>query len=193
MDKKIGLSIKQQLLACLILALWLIVFTGGLLISSAPYRELVVNHDYINISGKAISSYAGSGPSIFWAWILVILCFTPTNVLFLCMSSGILGSLSRIAILHSRKEGEREIPQDNTNPVISGAFRGMFAYLLIISGVLIINETPFTSPSQFQYARLAGFMSLFSFLLSYDPSRFRKFLKTANDQVDRSLEKGNKG
>ena len=162
-------------------------------LSALHHIVLVTNHDYINLSGSAISAYASPGPSIFWAWILVILFFTPTNVLFLCMSSGILGALSRIAILHSRKEGEREIPKDNTNPIISGVFRGMFAYLLIISGVLIINETPFTSPSQFQYARLAGFMSLFSFLLSYDPSRFRKFLKTANDHVDSSLEKKNRG
>jgi hypothetical protein len=103
------------------------------------------------------------------------------------MTAGLLGALSRIAILHIRKEDEEELPSDTTDPLLSGIFRGMFVYLLVVSGVLIINEAPFTNPSQIQYSRLAGFMSLLSFLLSYNPRRFKDLMSRGFDRVDKVI------
>ena len=192
MREKLGLNSIQQVLGYLILATWIIIFASGLLINSQPYRDIVTSHSYFKIDTELSTTQNINGPNIFAAWLLVLFCYTPTNVLFLCMASGILGSISRIAILHVKREGEPEIPSDKTNPLISGLFRGMFVYLLIVSGVLIINEAPFTNPTQIQYARLAGFMSLLSFILSYDPRRFHKLLSSGFERIEEKIQKVNK-
>ena len=190
MENNEGLNWSQKLVGLSVIIIWILVFTAGLLVNSEPYRNVVANHAYIKLESDIISKPENDKPNIYKVWAIVILCFTPTNILFLCMTSGLLGSLSRIAILHANKEGEQELPSDKTNPLISGIFRGMFVYFLVISGVLIINEAPFTNPSQIQYARLAGLMSLLSFLLSYNPSQFRNFLKSGFDRIEGTIQKG---
>lgn len=183
-----GMNKRQMLLTFLVLFLWLMVFVGGILVNSAPYREVISNHSFTTLSeATAESQMPQSKADIYVAWLVVILFYTPTNVAFLSMIAGLLGALSRIAKLHVKDKHEPELPSDLSNPLISGMLRGIFVYLLVISGVLLINEAPFIAPTQIQYIRLAGFISLLSFLLSYNPSRFRSFLARSLDSIENRI------
>ena len=180
-----GLNSGQKVLTIAIIFLWMLIFLGGILINSAPYREVISNHSFTAITQDTSQGALGTEKAdIYVAWLIVILFYTPTNVAFLCMVAGLLGALSRIAKLHVRNSNEPELPSDHTNPILSGVLRGVFVYLLIISGILLIDEAPFIAPTQIQYIRLAGFLSLLSFLLSYNPSRFRSFLARSLDHLE---------
>lgn len=168
-DCKTGLKPLEVILGLAIVIIWLIIFISGILINSEPYRNV--------ITGQVQDlSLIGNEPSLFKAWFVVIFSYTPSNLLMLCVFAGMIGAVSRIAKLHVTKNGEVEIPSDKTSPIMSGVFRGMFIYLLMLSGVLVLDEAALTAPTQDQYARLAGIVSLFCFLISYDPSRFRTLL-----------------
>lgn len=185
-----GLNWYQKLVGLFAVSAWIFLFAYGLLVNSEPYRN-VIGGQY---SQQAMIDLAVEGnqvPSLLESWIVVIFCYTPTNLMFLCILMGLIGALSRIAKLHTTTEGQMKIPSDKTNPLISGIFRSMFVYLLVISGILVINESPFITPTQIQYARLAGIMSIFSFQLSYSPNQFRSFLKTGMEKMESTISRGN--
>jgi len=184
-----GLSPSQIAMIFIIIALWIMIFLGGILVNSEPYREIVSSYSLTAAKAPAVNPDSGKDTiNVFTAWLVVVFFYTPTNILLLAMISGILGALSRMARLHTKEEDELELPSDKTNPLISGMLRGVFVYLLLISGMLIINEEPFIKPTQVQYLRLAGFLSLLSFLLSYNPSRFRSFLSKSLDKIENRIE-----
>jgi hypothetical protein len=66
---------------------------------------------------------------------------------------------------------------------VSALLRGFFVYLFMTSGLLLLDETPFSSPSPGQYIRLAGFLSLFSFVLSYQPQLFTALIDSAFQRI----------
>ena len=45
-----------------------------------------------------------------------------------------------------------------------------------VTGTFIATEAPFESPSSEQYVRLATTISLFAFVVGYDPTKFQQFL-----------------
>jgi hypothetical protein len=184
-----GLTPAQKVLTFTIVLVWICTLAAGILINSSPYRDVVANYSYgIAQTSEPTQTDTDSGQThIIVAWLVVILCYTPTNVVFLCMSAGLLGALARIARLHVHSDDEEDIPSDRVNPLISGILRGIFVYILVIAGILVINEDPITAPSQVQYVRLAGVLSLLSFLLSYHPHRFRAFLAKGWDKVEGQL------
>jgi hypothetical protein len=174
-----GLNTGQKILTFLIILIWITIFLSGILINSAPYRDMITNTSFTQTNEEHIH--------IALAWLIVILCYTPTNVIFLCMTAGLLGALARIARLHVPEEDKPTMPRDETNPLLSGILRGVFVYLLVISGILVIYEEPLTNPTQIQYLRLAGFLSLLSFILSYNPGRFRDFMMKGYEGVDKKI------
>lgn len=183
----LGLKPWQVILGIVFLMAWIIIFLSGLLINSEPFRNV--------ISGTAATSSCTNQPGLLWSWVVVTFSYTPSNLFAISLFAGMIGAISRIAKLHITKEGQEEIPSDKTNPIISGVFRGMFIFLLILSGVVILDESVLTHPSQDQYAKLAGIVSLFCFLISYDPSQFRTLLdrgfKKMNGAIDdNSSDKG---
>ncbi len=181
-DHTDGLTTREKILTFVMIVIWMLIFIGGIIVNSSPYREIVAGHSYAEVATT------GESPNIYLAWLMVLLFYTPTNVLVLCMGAGLLGALARIAKLHVREKGEPKLESDKTNPLISGLLRGIFVYLLLISGILVINEEPFTTPTQIQYLRLAGLLSLMSFLLSYNPSRFRSFLARGLDRLEKKIQ-----
>jgi hypothetical protein len=183
--QKNGLTPSQKVLTFVMIVVWMLIFIGGIIVNSAPYREIVSSHSYASINDAEPTQQQ---PDIIIAWLMVIFFYTPTNILILCMCAGLLGALSRISKLHVRVGGEPDLASDKTNPLISGLLRGIFVYLILISGVLVINEEPFTNPSQIQYLRLAGLLSLLSFLLNYNPSRFRSFLARGLDKFESKIQ-----
>ena len=53
------------------------------------------------------------------------------------------------------------------------SMRGFLAYLLILSGFVIIANRQFVTPTAEEYIRLAGAISLLGFLAGYKPSLFQ--------------------
>ncbi len=153
--------------------------------------------------------FAGAGvPSPFHAAIIVALFFTPTNVALLCVLAGLLGALGARANLRTGRPllGARgaapggpggnggdgasgadgpvlTVHIDNVNPYLSGALRGFFVYLMVISGLLVMLGNPFENITPFSYIRFAGLLSLFSFAVSYDPDLFSSLLQRVGDRV----------
>lgn len=166
-----GLSFRENLLAALFLALWVILFLIGMTIDSSPYRE--------RMSGDLpLGTLVGTTA-------IVVIAYTLTNVPLLCLLASMLGCLGRKATLEANDDGKT---RDRTSPLMSAALRGFFVYILILASVLVILESPFSSLSQEQYIRLAGFSSIVSFLVSYNPASFSGLLARAASMLDSRLD-----
>jgi hypothetical protein len=61
------------------------------------------------------------------------------------------------------------------NP-LSSMLRGFVVFVAFVAGVYVGTDTPFADPTQEQYARMAGTLSLFAFLVGYDPTIFRELI-----------------
>jgi hypothetical protein len=167
-----GLSSFGKGLTVAMISLWIVIFLAGIIINSAPYRD--------RMTSKA--------PNVFvWIanWIVVLFVYTPTNVAMLSIFAGLLGALGRRATLHViTKDEDEEFPEDPINPYLSGVVRGFIVYLLIISGMIIILESPPISPTApAQYVRLATVISVASFIVSYNPRYFGKLLHRAAESI----------
>jgi hypothetical protein len=159
----------KALLVALLLA-WVVMFSAGAVVSTASCRASFLT-----------PSELSAIPAILCG-LVVLLCYTPTSVAFLAAISGVLGALGRIARLSPQHTNPAN--DDNTHPYLSGAVRGFFVYLATISGVLVVSDDPFTNPTAAQYLRIAGLVSLFSFMVSYNPGLFGRMLKRAGSLLE---------
>lgn len=116
-------------------------------------------------------------------WLLTIIFFTPLNLAFVAAAAGALGSLGSIANLNDDSDPSADATRDRTNPLVSGLLRGMFVYLFVISGMLLFDDSPFSATGPDQYVRLAGFLSLFSFVVNYQPKVFSNLFDWANTRI----------
>ncbi len=178
-----GLSNLGKTLTIITIVLWILIFLAGTIVNSFPYRSKIASktpdttflNDFIN-------------------WIIVLLVYTPTNVALLSILTGLLGALGRCATLHviSKQEETDEFPVDPINPYLSGIIRGFIVYLLIISGMIIVLQSPPISPqTPEQYARLASVVSVVSFIVSYNPKYFGKFLHRAAEAIKKKKDQSN--
>ncbi len=116
----------------------------------------------------------------------------------LCTLAGLMGALGRRAVLHPmgnlnkrkqpRAEQEEHLPFDAINPYLSGIIRGFFVYIVLISGALILFDNPFTNPTPDGYARLAGMLSLLSFIMSYNPLIYGSVFMKIDKYLDKKLQ-----
>lgn len=117
-----------------------------------------------------------------WSFFVVLICFTPLNLALLCCTAGVLGAVGRWLQLSIQENPDA---RDNRHPFLSAVVRGLFVFLIVISGTLVLLENPILSTaSPGQYVRFAGLLSLTSFVVNYDP---RVFL-TLFDQVRERLQ-----
>jgi hypothetical protein len=170
--RKPGLDGLGKGLTIAMIILWIVIFLAGIIINSAPYRE--------RMTVKSPHIFAW-----FANWIIVLFVYTPTNVAILSIFAGLLGALGRRATLHIIKnDKEEEFPEDPINPYLSGVIRGFIVYLLIISGTIIILETPPISPTApDQYIRFATIISVASFIVSYNPKYFGKLFHYVAESI----------
>lgn len=169
-----GLSDNGKVLTIIIITLWIVLFVAGIIVDSSPYRaKLTSQAPDAKSQGRIVD------------WIIVLLVYTPTNVALLSLLTGLLGALGRRATLHVvTREEDEEFPVDPINPYLSGLIRGFIVYLLVISGMIIILDTPPISPqTPNQYVRLASVISVVSFIVSYNPKYFGKFLHRAAESI----------
>ena len=157
------LHVFDILLLWFLIICWLVLFLSGTLINSEPYRDEFISPE----NGLKTKALYG---------LYVILTYTLTNVALLCIITSLLGYLGDKVILTSDQEVKRNKTKDNTAPRCSAMLRGFVIFITLIAGVLILGDDP-VDPSQLDYIRLAGFMSVIAFLISYDPTLFSRLLK----------------
>jgi len=144
---------------------WMVLFAAGAVVGTAFYRGV--------IGGTEQGSLAV-------AWFAVITCYTPTNVGLLAFLAGLAGEFSdrskqsQLAVL----KGEIVDPRfrDVVACYAAGAMRGFVVYLLIVSGLLLVTSDAIADPDQGQYVRLAGLISVLSFVAGYDSEVFKAAL-----------------
>lgn len=150
---KEGLQTIGKVLVFVAGVLWLVTFAAGLCINSLPYREAIAGNTW--------------QWELIWAWFVVITCYTPTNIALLAVFAGLLGALGAKASLQRDPPAGQVPERDLVNPYLSALIRSFLVYLALLSGVLILIEDPFTTPTPEQYVRLAGFVSVLAFLVNY--------------------------
>jgi hypothetical protein len=147
-----------------VFVMWIVLFGVGILVDTAPYRAAIA-------SGATIRT-----------WVIVVFCYLPLNLVWLCAVSSLLGAFGNRANLTNDRAG-RKLRDDN-NPYAAAVIRGFFAYLFLISGLLLLDDQPFTNPAAAQYVRLAGFLSLLSFVISYQPRFFNTLIVWAFHRIE---------
>ena len=148
---------------------WLFIFLPGLIINSQEYRDNISN-------GSMAFSDIG----------MTFLTYTITNVAILCCLAGIIGACSNLFLI---KRTTRENPDQNgespntSNPIFVGVLRGFLVYILFIAGVYAAASAPFSAPTAEQYTRMAGTVSLLSFVISFEPSFFKSIIGLASKKI----------
>jgi len=179
--------------------------TGKLLITApvapaGPQPDPAVRPAGILVSGPGAPSYTPAVsavrakelvPDIEWYALFVSsLVYTPVNVAFLTLLAGFVGGCaSNLAYEHSRelarlrgtaprKEGEESSNEAfflSESP-FAAMLRSFLVYLAFIAGIFIAGNEPFKVGSADQYVRFATTVSVFAFIIGYDPTKFRQFV-----------------
>jgi hypothetical protein len=161
---------------------WFALFAGGTLIATRPF---------IDAMAGATGLLESTGLSV-----IILLFWTITNVGILSMLAAILGAFGQRTRFTSRIPPYNTIlvsPQISTdaNPrelfthYASAIMRGFGVYTLVLSGLLVLATDAIVAPTQGQYVRMAGMVSVISFYAGYDPEmlagllkRIERFIKT---------------
>ncbi len=144
------------------LAAWILLFTAGALIASEPYRKQLGSSEPLET--LTILRYG----------LIVFSSYTVTNVAMLCCLASVLGGLYR---------GATRVEPGVVSPTVIGIrllpylIQGFVIFLLIVSGLFLLGDDPFSNLNQSKYIRLAGSASLFSFIAGYKPRVFYKWLQ----------------
>jgi hypothetical protein len=194
-----GLSALESSAGFLVFVLWLVLFAAGIVVDTEPYRNAIspagvaalrsggpqrndpVTETLVIGSGSGGASPAGAPRSIVGSWLVVVFCFLPLNLAWLCAASSTLGGFGSRANL-SDDQADKD-SRDNSNPYMSAILRGFFVYLFMTSGLLLLDDSPFSNSAPAQYIRLAGFLSLFSFVVSYHPRLFSTLISAAFQRI----------
>lgn len=121
------------------------------------------------------------------AFFYSVLVYTPTNMALLTLFAGLLGGcVSNIKYsMMSREERENLKPKEEAilseNP-LSATMRGFVIYLCMVAGLYVVLDDPFKDSTPGQYARLAGSMSLVAFIVGFDPTRIKAWLRMADSK-----------
>ncbi len=149
---------------------WIVLFACGTLLNSSPYR--------LKLNAAEVLPFVEGMKT----WLIVIASWTITNVALLCCFSSVLGGFYRQ--FAKRKAAPDALAEHFQVMFFPYLVQGFVVFLLLISGLLLLGESPFKDLSQEKYVRLAGSASLFSFVLGYDPRVFIKLLERAEQIGD---------
>ena len=134
---------------------WLMIFCLGLFVDSEPFRDAM---------GEAHLDF----PNLFYAFVT----YTVTNVGLLCCLVGLLGSVARNIGTAPARHGATQAATHDKESILAGLLRGFVVYLLFLGGVYVVAHSPFENTDPNLYARLAGALSVASFLAGYSPRSF---------------------
>ena len=158
-----GLTRGDLVLLWITLPMWLLLSLSGTLIDSTPFRT-------------KFTAFEGGVGGTLWNGLLVLGTYTMPNIALLCMFASVLGAIGAKAQLGADTGRPEKSAKDLTSPRSSAVLRGFLVYLTLIAGVLLLGQTP-TAPTQTEYVKLAGVMSVVSFLVSYHPTAFGQLLE----------------
>jgi hypothetical protein len=155
---------------CAGIIIWFIMFGMGLFINSKPFRD-------------ALAAELNWRP--FWNCLMT---YTPTNIAALCLLGAFCGGCMSYLLFQKKNpvaeadtadknKSEAIIESAPQNPFVS-MIRGFVVYVAFLGGMYIGADSPFKETSPEQYARAAGAVSLFAFIIGFDQNTFRKFLFT---------------
>ena len=159
------ITVTSGIIAVLV---WFVLFGLGMFISSKPYRDALVQNPE-------------------WAsFFISLLTYTPTNIAFLSLAAAFCGGCSsNLSIAVKIKINET---QDNSaapeiissqNP-FNCMLRGFVVYIAFLAGMYIIVNAPFAAPTQEEYARAAGVVSLLAYVTGYDQSNFLNLISLSS-------------
>ncbi len=151
---------------------WFVMFGVGLLVASKGYRDQLLQ-------------------AFEWrAFVVSLLTYTPTNIAALCLLAALCGGCaSRLVLASSQAVHPAREPSKGAGVAsevyraespISSMLRGFVVYVAFLAGVYVGTNAPFAEPTQEQYARAAGTVSLLAFVVGYDPTLFRQLLNVGS-------------
>ena len=150
-----GLLWYDTALLGVLLPLWLFLFLAGILVDSEPYRE-------------RFAAFQGGFADSLVAGLVVLSTYTLINVAMLSIIASILGSIGAMARLGPERTHPPAEGSELSSPRSAAVLRGFLVYLTLISGLIIFADTP-AEPTQSQYVKLAGILSVVAFMVSYKP------------------------
>lgn len=153
---------KSEVYAGLIaIGLWFALFAAGSFIGTQLHRA-------------TLAGEAGLGEKL-QALIVVLFCYTATNVAMLCCVASVLGGIFRR--MRSRQR-QRLLSPSLLVLLLSLVLQGFVVYLVMGSGILSFGgwEHFFDNPSRDQYLRLASTCSLISLMIGYSPGLFNSLM-----------------
>lgn len=172
-----GFRVADHIILWISLIAWIAFFLAGVLVNSEPFRLRVTSLEPPVFPDRLLDG------------LVVAAVYTLTNVAILCILAAILGTLGRRSQLGV--DGKHQSGRDSINPRSSAVLRGFVVYLALISGVLIFGESP-AAPTQTQYVRLAGFASLLSFVVNWNPTSFASLLEKISSAMQQKDQPGGK-
>jgi hypothetical protein len=126
------------------------------------------------------------------SFFVALLIHTPTNMALLTLFAGCLGGcVSNIKYsMMTQEERDKLTTHESSilceNP-LSATLRGFVIYLCLIAGLYVAVDDPFKDSTPGQYARLAGTLSLLAFIVGFDPSRIKTWLKMADSKESKPV------
>ncbi len=149
-------------------AAWIILFSLGMLIDSSLYRK-TLSTDF------SLSHF-----------IMTVLTFTPTNIAMLCLVSSFTGGCASLLVISKAEKVFGLDKQSNSKKTTSHVYmsespfssmlRGIVVFFAFLAGVFVTGSTAFSTPTEQAYTQAAGFVSLLSFVVGYDPTVFRNLI-----------------
>lgn len=135
---------------------------------------------------SAAGSFLGSFFGVLGSFLMVLISFTPTNLALICCTAGVIGAAGRRLQLSTDPDRDN---RDRSHPLLSAFVRGLFVFLIAISGILVLLEDPILgTASPGQYIRFAGLLSLTSFIVNYDPTVFVLLVDQVRERIQERSE-----
>jgi hypothetical protein len=154
---------KAEVVAGLIaFCVWFALFVVGTFIGTKPYRDLLA------------AGNASAGEQLL-ALLVVLFCYTATNVALLCCIASILGGIFRRM---RERERQRVVRPSLFVLLLSLILQGFVVYLVVASGIISFGgwDHFLDAPTQDQYMRLAATCSLISLMIGYSPGLFNSLM-----------------
>ncbi len=169
--EKVDRSARREIvIIVLVVSAWSILFAAGVVVNSAPYRDRLGSAMYLPLLYKL------------YYWSIFLTTYPLTNIALLSCLAAMAGAAGHV--LKVDLSGEAKMRNHSRNPHAAAIVGGFFVYLISISGVLALVQQPFDLPSPSQYVRLAGFISLLSFLTGYNPQIFNRLLHRVSELIE---------
>ena len=122
---------------------WVILVALGVAVSTKPYFDSLA---------KADARFTTL--EFMWTLLVIITCYTFTNIASLRCLSAVIGAIGRSAGIDDVKRSDPAT--DLRTLCMSGVIRGFFMFLVVLSGTLVLSDQEYDNISIEQYLKLTG-------------------------------------